>query len=102
MTETDVIANNWLRPATDAIAEQMVQNKQPLPVKELEAFVTDRKHSTVGRRLAYEWLCRGDATAHARLWTGMLDDPSGELRRDAVAALIAQIDDPEKTKDPRR
>lgn len=92
ITEYDVIPNNWLRAAVDAIAEKMTQNKQPLPVEELETFVKDHKHSTVGRRLAYEWLCRADATAPARLLPSLLDDPGSELRRDAVAAVIQKGD----------
>ena len=60
-----------------------VQARKLLPTKELEAFIADRKHSGVGRRLAYEWLCRVDETAPKRLLPGMLD---AQAARDAVMA----------------
>lgn len=88
MTENEAIVNNWLRAAVDAVAEKIVLSKQTLPLKELEAFVKDHKNSGPGRRAAYEWLVRGDSTAPDRLLPQMLDDPAGELRRDAVAVLI--------------
>jgi hypothetical protein len=93
MTENDRLANNWLRPAADTIAENIVRARQSLPLRELEAFVRDTKNSGPGRRAAYEWLVKGDSTAPARLLPDMLDDPAGELRRDAVAVLIKKGDD---------
>jgi hypothetical protein len=98
--DNDPIVNNWLRPAVDAIAEKTTQNKQALPVKELEQFIKDRKHSGTSRRLAYEWLSRADDTAPRRLLPGMLDDPASELRRDAVAAVIKNGEDQLKANNP--
>jgi hypothetical protein len=92
MPENDAIVNNWLRSAVDAIAEKQVQAGKVLPVKELEAFIANREHSGVARRLAYEWLSRVDETTPKRLLPGMLDDPGSELRRDAVAVVIAKGD----------
>ncbi len=92
MPETEAIANNWLRAAVDAIAEKQLQARQPLPAKELERFVLDLKQSGVARRLAYEWLCRADDSTPKRLLPSMLDDPAGELRRDAVAVVITKAD----------
>jgi hypothetical protein len=82
------VAANWLRAAVDAIAERAVEAGRPLPADQLEAFVRQRRHAGTARRLAYEWLCRVDATAPRRLLPGMLDDPSPELRRDAVAVVL--------------
>jgi hypothetical protein len=93
MTENDAVVNNWLRPAIDAIAEKVVVSGGALPVKELERFIRDHKHSGPARRLAYDWLVRADDTTPARLLPGMLDDPSGELRRDAVARVITKGED---------
>ncbi len=92
MTDEDAIANNWLRAAVDAIGEKALAAKKPLPAKEIEAFVNQRKHSGVARRLAYDWLVRIDKTTPERLLPGMLDDPSAELRRDAVAVLVGKGD----------
>jgi hypothetical protein len=52
--------------------------------------VLDTGHAPRARRLAYELLAGVDPTAPDRLIPGMLNDPSVELRRDAVARLIEQ------------
>jgi hypothetical protein len=87
MDGTDTIANNWLRSATDAIAEKAFAARR-LSAADLEAFVLKRKHSGAARRIAYEWLVRLDPKAPARLLPGMLDEPGAELRRDAVAVVL--------------
>jgi len=84
------LAANWIRTALDAIAERELARGGRLPAAQLEAFLRDRSHAPQGRRLAYEWLVRVDPLAEARLMPGMLDDPSLELRRDAVARLMAE------------
>ncbi|MCS6849708.1 MAG: hypothetical protein NZ700_00895 [Gemmataceae bacterium] len=82
------IAANWLRCAVDTIAARELAAGRSLPAAALEAFVTDTRHAPRARRLAYEWLVRVDPTAPGRLLPGLADDPSTELRRDAVAVLI--------------
>jgi hypothetical protein len=84
MDGADATAANWLRNAVDAIAERAFTEGKPLPTKALEQFIADKSHAGVARRLAYEWLARVDKSAPARLLPGMLQDPSAELRRDAV------------------
>lgn len=84
------LAANWIRTAVDAIAERQLQRGALLPVADLERFVLDTAHAPRARRLAYEWLVRADPSARERLIPGMLNDPSAELRRDAVARLIDQ------------
>jgi hypothetical protein len=86
--QADPIAANWLRSAVDAIAERELASGKPLPADKLEAFVRNTKHAGSGRRLAYEWLVKVDATAPSRLLPNMLDDPGEELRRDAVAFAL--------------
>ncbi len=86
--DADPTAANWLRAAVDVIAERAVHAKKPLPAAELEAFVRQKQHNGSARRLAYEWLVRVDPAAPSRLLSGMLNDPSLELRRDAVALAI--------------
>jgi hypothetical protein len=88
LEDADPAAANWLRSAFDAIAERELAAGRPLPVAALEAFAKDTRHNGRSRRLAYEWLARADDTAPARLLPGMLQDPSPELRRDAVAAVM--------------
>jgi hypothetical protein len=92
MDDDDLTSSNWLRPAFDAIAEKSLANGKGLPKAELEKFVNDRTHAGSARRVAYEWLVKVDKTAPDRLLPKMLLDPSAELRRDAVARVIAQAD----------
>ncbi len=86
------LAENWLRAAVDAIAERQVQAAGTLPLDALEKFLAEQEHNPRARRLAYEWIARVDKAAPERLIPGMLDDPSLELRRDAVARLITQAE----------
>jgi hypothetical protein len=85
-------AANWLRSAVDAIVEREMAADRKLPAGELEAFVKDRKHLPAPRRIAYELLVSADPTTPARLLPEMLDDPSNELRRDAVAMGMAKAE----------
>jgi len=82
------LAANWIRAAVDTIAECQLRRGGKLPADGLEVFVKDTGHAPRARRLAYEWLVRVDPSARDRLIPKMLDDPSLELRRDAVARLI--------------
>jgi hypothetical protein len=98
MKDASPIARNWLRAAADTIAEKALAARQ-LSSPDLEAFVRDRQKDGAARRIAYEWLVRLDATAPQRLLPGMLDDPGSELRRDAVARLLEQVEARKKTGD---
>jgi hypothetical protein len=84
---------NWLRNAVDAIAETELNSGRKLPVDQLEAFVRQTQRAPEARRLAFDWLTRIDKSAPNRLLPTMLNDPSGELRRDAVAMTLASIGD---------
>jgi hypothetical protein len=86
--ERAAIGANWLRPAFDAIAEKALADKK-LPTKELTAFLEDTKNQPAARRIAYEWLLKADPKTADKFLPNMLSDPSPELRRDAVALLIA-------------
>ncbi len=82
------LAMNWLRGAFETIADRTLKAGGELPQQELEAFVLDTHNAPRVRRLAYEWLTQVDETAPDRIIPKMLDDPSEELRRDAVTRLI--------------
>ncbi len=79
------LAENWLRAALETIADRARRDGSELPNAELEAFVLKTANDPRARRFAYELLLAGDSSANERLLPGMLDDPSPELRRDAVA-----------------
>jgi hypothetical protein len=86
------LAANWIRSAAGAVAEQATQKHEPLPVAELEKFLADRRHAAGARRIAYEWIVEADPKKSKPLLAGMLDDPSLELRHDAVAQKIGEAD----------
>jgi hypothetical protein len=93
------VAANWLRAAVDTIAERAVKAEKQLPAPQLEAFIRERRHDGQPRRLAYDWLVRIDSAAPGRLLPEMLDDPSAELRRDAVALVLKEAKDRLEAKD---
>jgi len=82
------LARNWLRAAVDSVAEKALARGKSLPQESLEQFVQQRDHSPHARRTAYEWLLHVDSGTGDRLLPTMLDDPSLELRRDAVERLL--------------
>lgn len=93
------LPTNWLRATAEAIAGRQLRSGGKLPQARLEEFLADESHSPRARRLAYELIARVDDTAHDRLIPGMLNDPSLELRRDAVAVALdkaARLEDDDK------
>lgn len=96
MDGANKVACNWLRSLAESAVERGTAQGQAMPVKELEQFLADRKHSPLGRRFAYELIASVDPTAEARLIPGCIDDESMELRRDAVALLLKGAEEAEK------
>ncbi len=92
MDNAAALPANWLRGAFEAIAERELKAGRNLSAGSLEAFVKDTSHGDRSRRLAYEWLSRIDATTPDRLLPMMLDDPSLELRYDAIARRLDEIE----------
>jgi len=85
------LAANWMIGAFESIADRSL-TAQKLPVKELEAFAIDTTQHAGARRMAYEWVLKVDPTAADRLIPGMLQDPSAEFRRDAVALKLKEAE----------
>lgn len=82
------LSANWIRAAVDAIASRY----EKLPVNDLEAFLADTKHDPRARRLAWELIQDRAPSRAAKIIQGMLDDPSVELRYDAVDRLLQKAD----------
>ncbi|MSU63587.1 MAG: hypothetical protein EXS31_14520 [Pedosphaera sp.] len=82
------LALNWLRSAVDSIAARTLKNGGKLPIAALEKFIHDTKHNPRARRLAYELVTGVNPDAAPKLLSKMLDDPSTELRRDAVQRVM--------------
>ena len=92
MDDANDFAANYLRSAVDAIADRELSAKRPLPQAELEKFLADTKHNPRARRLAYELIARIAPATGEKLLPTFLNDPSVELRRDAVQRLIDAAD----------
>ncbi len=92
MDGANELALNWLRSAVDTMVAQAATNREALPVSALEKFVRARNHNPRARRLAYELIASADPKVAEQLMAGMLDDPSSELRREAVQRIITEAE----------
>jgi hypothetical protein len=88
MDGTSDLALNWLRLAVESIADRELAAGHALPVAQLRGFVLELGHHPRARRLAYELIARVDPSGAEQLMAGMVNDPSPELRRDAVQKRI--------------
>lgn len=77
---------NWLRSGLDRAVERLGDD---VSAAALAGFATDRSLSPRARTLAFTWLEARDATRAASLLDGMLDEQALELRRAAVAKVLA-------------
>ena len=82
------LAVNWLRSAVETIVAREMAAGRTLPIAELERFVRDTAHHPRARRLAYELIAQANPVIAEKLLSGLRDDPSAELRRDAVERSI--------------
>lgn len=87
LDDANPLAANWIRLAVDAVASK----EDSLPLESLTAFLAETKHNPRARRLAWELIHSRDSHLAEELLDGMLDDPSLELRYDAVAQLIDAV-----------
>lgn len=81
---------NWLRAAVDSFADRERRAGRALPMAELGKFLLDTRHHPRARKLTFDLIARVDAASAEKLLPGMLNDPSMELRRDAVEQVITQ------------
>jgi hypothetical protein len=83
-------ALNWLRTAIESIAEREMKAGKAIPLLELGNFLLDPRHHPRARRLAFELIERVDPGTTDKLLAGMLNDPSLEIRYEAVQKVIGQ------------
>ncbi len=86
MNDANALAVNWIRPVVERAAEQ-----GEFPTQQVHGFLLDRDNAPKARRLAYELLLDRDPSIQALLVTEMLDDPSLEMRWDAVEMVLAEV-----------
>jgi len=86
------LAANWLRSAVSAIAEGEQKSGRKLSGTDLRSFAATRERNPAARRIAFELLEKVDKTAAEAMLPDFLNDPSLELRRDAVAAGLKKAE----------
>jgi hypothetical protein len=89
MDGANPLAAGWLLAAVD----QIVARHPRLDPEPLCAFLDNTRHEPRARRLAFDLVAGIDGPRAEKLLGGLLDDPSVELRHDAVAQLMAQAEE---------
>lgn len=90
MEEASPLAENWLRSAVDTVADQM--DATSLPLADFLDYIQDRSNPPRARRAAYEVLRRHKPDVAEELLRVSFNDPSPEMRYDAVAKLIVKAE----------
>ncbi|MEO1992213.1 MAG: hypothetical protein ABGW78_09805, partial [Pirellulales bacterium] len=83
--EANPLTANWLRAAVESIND----NTEELPLDPLEQFLRDTSHDPRARRLTWELIRSRNTQRAETLIQGMRNDPSVELRFEAVSRLIS-------------
>ena len=86
------LGKNWLLGVANA-----AQNKQPATNQDLERFLADLSQDGEARYTVFRWLTDKDETAKNKFLDAMLEDPSLELRYEAVARSLSPKDLDETT-----
>jgi hypothetical protein len=87
MNRSNRLSVNWLRSAIESSAQQ-----GPLPVAQLKTFLQEKSNSQYARRLAFELIVESQPNQKNLMLTEMLDDPSLEIRRDAVELELQKVE----------
>lgn len=86
MNDCNPAVENWILAAVDQVASRTLASGDSLPTAELVELVRNTDDSPRARRSAYELLESVAPVEAAELLSGLTDDPSLELRYDAIAA----------------
>lgn len=90
MKDANDLSRNWLRAAAEEIVKRESSAGRDLPIDALGAFVLDLRQHPRARRYAFEMIAQSFPETAQRILSGMLNDPSVELRRDAINQHIDQ------------
>ncbi len=99
LDRAEPLAANWIRSAVETLADR---TSQPPNQKALVEFIRQRRHAPRARRLAWELLGRWWPQKAQAMIPSFADDPSVELRREAIALRIEQLRQKEKAGAPRQ
>ena len=84
------LAVNWLRAVVDSRLEAALQDGDGIPLDELRVFLSDTGNDVYARRVAYEWITEANPELKQEILKGSLDDPSLEIRREAIDSAVAR------------
>lgn len=98
MKDASPVAENWLRTAIDAIADRV--GTEGLAANSLLDYVRDRRNPDRARRTAFELARRVEPALSDALLDSSIDDPSPEIRYDAVARLLEHAGSTEAAEQP--
>ena len=88
MNQANDLAANYLRSAVESVLDRSFASQKTLPLGEIRDFLLETRNAPRARRLAYEILQRVIPEDAARMLPGFANDPSAELRYDAVELQI--------------
>jgi len=88
MQDEETLACNWLRAAVDTIVQREEKAGRALPKEALVKLLRNTEMSARSRRTAYEILRRFVPNAEQEFMPALVNDPSLELRRDAIGLLL--------------
>lgn len=77
------LGKNWLLGIANSS-----QKKNPASKQELEGFLKDTKQDPEARYTVFRWLTDGDESSRNQWLETMLDDPSPEIRYEAIAKAL--------------
>jgi len=87
MNDAGPVASNWLRSAAEVVFKNL-EEKQIVSSNVLGEYFLNEKNPSKARRFAFELIKRNAPEAANEIIPGLLNDPSPELRRDAISLLI--------------
>ncbi|HPA17622.1 MAG TPA: hypothetical protein PLU30_07725 [Verrucomicrobiae bacterium] len=90
MDGANELAANWLRSAVETIVDRSLASGGQLPLDALHDILRDTGRNPRARRFAYELIARVQPGIANGIIPRMTDDPSLELRYDAVQRLIEE------------
>lgn len=94
------LAENWLRTAIDAVVDRAAP--EAMPMVALRRFVEDVSNSPRARRTAFEIIRRADPDLVNVMLDRLTDDPSAEIRYDAVAKLLDEAAEADESRQADR
>ena len=90
MKGASALGKNWLLGLANA-----AQNKRPASKADLESFLSSANEDSEARYTVFRWLTDGNAEARNQWLSRMTEDPSPEIRYEAIARALEPAELPE-------